>query len=178
MTEWKPIPGHDGYEASDQGEIRSIDHVVRRKNGIPHTVKGRILRSNNKNRPQVNIRGERILVQKLVILTFHGPKPFAGAEVRHLDDDRYNNKATNLAWGTRGENIRDAWRNGRIPIRNNRGSSNRSSKLTEKAVIDILTNYTGERGDQTRFARKYKVSQTLIWQLVNRKIWTHISIDM
>ena len=29
MTEiWKPIPGHDGYEVSDHGRVRSIDRVI------------------------------------------------------------------------------------------------------------------------------------------------------
>ena len=29
MTEiWKPIPGHDGYEVSNHGRVRSIDRVI------------------------------------------------------------------------------------------------------------------------------------------------------
>jgi hypothetical protein len=41
-----------------------------------------------------------------VALVFIGPKP-GGTEVRHLDGDPANNHFTNLAWGTRSENMLD-----------------------------------------------------------------------
>jgi hypothetical protein len=29
---WKPIPGFDGYDASNQGRIRSVDRLIRCRN--------------------------------------------------------------------------------------------------------------------------------------------------
>jgi hypothetical protein len=40
-------------------------------------------------------------------VTFLGPKPGPCWEVRHLDGDPTNNRLSNLAWGTKGENTQD-----------------------------------------------------------------------
>jgi len=52
-------------------------------------------------------------VHSLVAEAFLGPRP-QGHEVRHLNDDRYDNRIENLAYGTHSDNMRDAQRNGRI----------------------------------------------------------------
>jgi hypothetical protein len=41
---WLPIPGHEGYEISDHGNVRTVNHLVVRSNGIRYTVAGRIRR--------------------------------------------------------------------------------------------------------------------------------------
>lgn len=50
-------------------------------------------------------------VHTAVALAFCGPRP-EGAMVRHLDGDRANNAARNLAWGTRSENMLDSVEHG------------------------------------------------------------------
>lgn len=51
------------------------------------------------------------LVHRLVCRAFHGPPPSnEHTDVRHLDGDKANNCASNLAWGTRSENMRDVVR--------------------------------------------------------------------
>ena len=49
----------------------------------------------------------------LILETFKGPKPRSDYECCHKDDDRSNNHIDNLYWGTRGNNIEDAWENGK-----------------------------------------------------------------
>lgn len=44
-------------------------------------------------------------VSQLVCEAFHGPKPFPGAVVMHLDDNSLNNTPGNLKWGTQKENL-------------------------------------------------------------------------
>jgi hypothetical protein len=44
MTEWRDIPGHEGYQVSDDGRVRSLDRVIMRSNGLPQTLKGRLLK--------------------------------------------------------------------------------------------------------------------------------------
>ena len=44
-------------------------------------------------------------VHRLVCEAFHGPAPFAGAVVIHLDEDATNNRPENLRWGTQKENL-------------------------------------------------------------------------
>jgi hypothetical protein len=41
---WLPIPGHEGYEVSDRGNVRTVKHVVVRANGMRYTVAARMRR--------------------------------------------------------------------------------------------------------------------------------------
>ena len=61
----------------------------------------------------LSIDGEATLrgVHQIVCEAFHGACP-EGMEVRHLDDNKLNNAASNLQWGTRSENIQDRRTNG------------------------------------------------------------------
>jgi hypothetical protein len=46
MTEWRPVSGgFEGfYEVAPDGRVRGVDRVVIRRNGVPQTVRGRVLR--------------------------------------------------------------------------------------------------------------------------------------
>jgi hypothetical protein len=68
-------------------------------------------------------------IHQLICEAFHGPAP-AGAEVRHLDGDRDNNHALNLAWGTCAENAADKVRHGTDPA----GARNGMARLTAEQV--------------------------------------------
>jgi hypothetical protein len=103
---------------SDRGEIRSLSRV----DSLGRSHEGRVLGHLVKNwqRPYRHVtlsdgaRRENIRVHKAVLLAFHGLRPDA-AVGRHLDGDLTNNEASNLAWGTQSENIRDAVRHGTHP---------------------------------------------------------------
>lgn len=43
VENWRPIPGWDGYEASDLGRVRSLDRIIRFKDGRNAHMKGRLL---------------------------------------------------------------------------------------------------------------------------------------
>lgn len=95
LIRWHPIPGLPGYRASRQGHIRgprkTLTFFLRRRYWC------------------VKAGGKPRYVHHLVALVFHGPRP-AGHEVRHLDGDRFNNHADNLAYGTPDENRMDDYR--------------------------------------------------------------------
>jgi hypothetical protein len=114
----RPIPGHDGYYASRCGRIFSkvTDGEAVRFSEIAD-------RPHPKGYRRVNLgnytRGTRraFLVHRLVGLAWL-PLPQPGqTQVRHLDDGKTNNHASNLAWGTASDNEQDKIRNG---IRNRR----------------------------------------------------------
>ena len=103
MTEWRAVPGYEGiYEISDAGQVWSRPR--------PKT-RGGILR-------QFDRGGYRVLtltlgatqrswpVHKLVAEAFLGPCP-PGLELRHIDGNPANNAASNLAYGTSGDNNLD-----------------------------------------------------------------------
>lgn len=57
----------------------------------------------------------RIYVHTIIAHAFHGSPPTPGLLVRHLNDLWFDNRASNLAWGTPRENTRDAVSNRRFP---------------------------------------------------------------
>lgn len=109
--EWRPIPGFTRYQASSEGRIRSH---VRDPLGQPMAL---LLNPANRyltaGPTPVGGKQKWVPVHVLVALAFHGERPH-GMEVRHLDGDRLNNRADNLAWGTHAENMQDAVRHGTI----------------------------------------------------------------
>lgn len=120
---WKDIPGYEGrYQASTEGNIRSVDRVVYSRNwytGQPFArhIKGRILRPGRfcKNGHVSVVLGHGAVgspVHQLIMLTFVGPPP-AGQEVRHKNGDPTDNRLSNLEYGTRTDNILDVFYQGK-----------------------------------------------------------------
>ena len=71
-------------------------------------------------------------IHHLVCELFHGPRP-DGCEVRHLDGNRDNNAANNLAWGTRAQNRADMVGHGTSI----HGARNPMAKLTSAVVAEM-----------------------------------------
>lgn len=95
--EWRPVPDHPGYEASNTGRVRSVRRgrpiVLRPTNGPCGFPTTRIM---------VDGRGCCRRVPNMVALAWIGPRP-AGAQIRHLDGDPTNSAVVNLRYGTRAE---------------------------------------------------------------------------
>jgi hypothetical protein len=64
---------------------------------------------------RIYINGERkkVAVYKLVAERYLPSRPSPFHEIRHLDGDKMNSDADNLAWGTRKDNADDRARHGR-----------------------------------------------------------------
>lgn len=121
MEIWKDIPGWEGiYQASSEGRIRSVprEHMrpSRKGNVCCYRMKGRVLREakNEKGYSVVVLsdaaNGRRPLmhrVHRLVCRTFHGEPANPELEAAHNDGVRSNNRANNLRWATRAENLAD-----------------------------------------------------------------------
>jgi hypothetical protein len=119
---WLPIVGQEGrYEVSDLGRVRSVDrHIWRRPSrrhpdpaGWHQFRKGLDINPviGSHGYPVFNIDGRPVLVHRAMLEAFVGPCP-ERHESLHDDDVKTNNTFPNLRWGTRGQNIKDAIRNG------------------------------------------------------------------
>lgn len=100
MIIWKPIPGLEGFEASDDGHIRNV-------------------KTSQSPKTYVNNSGYYVgyfhqygtqLVHRLVCLAFH-PNPQNLAHVNHINGNKLDNRPENLEWISPGDNIRDFWNN-------------------------------------------------------------------
>lgn len=109
----------------------------------------------------------RFYIHQAVCRAFHGPKPGPEYQVRHLDGDRNNNRADNLAWGTKAENEADKVRHGTTP----KGERNPQAKLTERDVRAMrrLRNLTGR--SYARIAAQFNVTTMTAYRAVNGECW-------
>lgn len=106
-------------------------------------------------------------VHQTVCRAFHGPPPFKGAQVAHLDGTRDNNRADNLRWKTAQGNAEDRERHGRTA----RGEKSAQAKLTEAQVREIRQSTLSCR----EAAQRYGVSKATISRVRRRVWWAHIS---
>jgi hypothetical protein len=96
-----------------------------------------------------------------------GPRP-DGLIARHLNDDSLDNRRENLAWGTWGDNARDAVRNGRRSRLY--GERNGRAKLTAVEVEEIREHL--RRGDtMSGVAMAFGVSRIVVWQIAKGLKW-------
>jgi hypothetical protein len=105
MVEFREIERFPGYRFGSDGSIWSKRRGTWRQRKFDFSTPY----------PRLQLLGQSksIRVHLLIAEAFHGPKP-AGAECRHLDDNRFNNDPSNLVYGTRRQNQEDAVRNGRL----------------------------------------------------------------
>jgi hypothetical protein len=109
------------------------------------------------------------LVHRLVAAAFHGPQPFAGAEVRHLDGDPRNNRASNLAWGSKAENMLDMIRHGR----SQRGSRATFAKIDEETARAIMVRL--DAGEDCRaVAEQMGLARSLVDHIKSGRSWSHL----
>lgn len=107
----RPAPSFPGFFAAADGRIfRSTPTGELVTATVLPDEPGRYLRVNV---PTAERARRRVRVHTIVADAFLPPRPFPAAVVRHLNDDKLDNRADNLAWGSHGQNLRDAVENGR-----------------------------------------------------------------
>lgn len=143
---WNDIDGYKGkYQVSNLGRVKSLYHVVIRKNGHPMPINEKILKpgvssngyftivlAKNGNK---NTRTIHRLVASHFIENIDNKK-----EVNHKDGDKLNNRVSNLEWVTPSQNIKHSYDTGLKTILTGKyshiyGSNNPRSRK----VIDIKT---------------------------------------
>jgi hypothetical protein len=168
----RPIPGESGYRATRDGVIYS-----NRRPSTWHPMTpgvGRdgyevvyFSRDNHTTARRVHV---------LVLLTFGGPKPSDQHVARHLNGNRLDNRAPNLAWGTVSENAEDARRHGTAPWFEIYGARNGAAKLSEADVLDIEKRARA-RQPALDLAAEFGVSRRTIYQIRDHTTWRHLWPD-
>ncbi len=169
---WKPIPDYEGYEASENGEVRSIDRIESYRwkgKDYRRPCKGRTLKqTRNKNNGYLYVHlGRKAIftVHRLVAWAFIGPQ-IAGDVVRHRDGDKINNRAENLMYGSGAENYEDAVHHGTMTV----GEKHYNAILTEDLVREVRRRAAnGEKA--TKIAKDLGFKYPTILAVVNKRTW-------
>lgn len=91
------------------------------------------------------------------------------SEVNHKNGIRNDNRVENLEWCTPEENVKhkkDVLQQGDTF----KGENNGNSRLSEQDVLDIRNSTLSK----SELALLYKVSETHIYRILTKKLWTHI----
>ena len=161
---WVPIQGYEGrYEVSNLGRIAVIKNGERfiRKPNLSTTYSS----FSCAKRPG-ETKQKSLYIHTVVALHFIGPRP-SGHIIRHLDGNRRNNAAFNLAYGLPHENVQDAIKHG-----THAGTNNGRAILNERSVAAIrLLLDTGV--SQSKIARELGVSVCTIHAIKTGRNWSH-----
>jgi len=171
--EWRDVPGWEGlYQVSSLGRIQSLARkVIRKPASGAMSIKrlpGAVLT------PSINDRGYFVVtlsrrgiskthtLHVLIAFVFIGPRP-PGLEVLHGDDDKANNRVTNLRYGTKRMNYEDSVKNGKAKPPG-RGTKHHGAKLNESEVAWIRAR--GNLISHSKLAKMFGVSKTTISSLI------------
>jgi hypothetical protein len=169
---WKPVVGYEGYyEVSNQGNVRSLDRVVKGPYNKPKTLRGKKITpcANSQGRTRVRLskdgKGRMIFISNLVAEAFIGPRP-EGLYVLHGELGVAVNTVENLSYGTHSKNMgEDKLRDGT----DHRGEKHPMVKLTKEEVIRFKIN--AEKWRQRRWADELGVHESTLSDIKRGKSW-------
>lgn len=174
---WKDIPKFEGYyQISNLGNIRSLDRVVTRKHLHPNKITGVHIKYSINTKgyiyARVNVNAKKTIIypHRYVALLFI-PNPENKPEVNHKKGIKKDNRASELEWVTRKENMRHAMDTG---LNDSNGEKSGKAKLKNEDIINIRNEYKGKYGQYCELGRRYGVSNNNIKDIVNRVTWRHI----
>lgn len=118
MEIWKDVIGYEGfYLVSNEGRIKSISRTTKHNYGGERKMKGRILGQVLNPRGYlrctlcVNQKSTYHFVHRLIGEAFLCLRP-TDKEINHINGIKADNRAENLEWVTKSENIKHAYRLG------------------------------------------------------------------
>lgn len=132
---WKDIQGFEGmYQISNLGKVRSLD----RKSENGKTLRGKIrtLVRSGKGYLGVGLRSDgkqvRYYVHRLVAMAFVEGYD-EGKEVNHINENKHDNRAVNLEWVSRVENLSHG--TGRKRQRENLRTKQKVEMLSDEGMV-------------------------------------------
>jgi hypothetical protein len=138
IEQWRPLPGFNGYEASNFGRIRSLPRSVS-NNGGSRKIAGCIIsqwRVKSTGYFQAELGGKRVYSHRIIALAWCEGY-FDGAHVDHINGDRGDNRPCNLEWVTPSENHKRSYRNGRVnPFKGSRSGEHPTSKAVISRCLE------------------------------------------
>ena len=101
---WKDVDGYNGlYQISDYGRVKSFvknKPIILKQTNVTNYLFVNLYDKSKHKKP--------VAIHRLVAETFIS-NPNNLPLVMHVDDNKHNNRYTNLMWGTYSDNILDAY---------------------------------------------------------------------
>lgn len=168
METWKTIPNYPDYEVSDLGRVRSW------KTGAPKELSPGRSGPKRNQYLMVNLwsngRGQPFKIHALVLDAFVGPRP-EGLVACHNNGDNFDNRLSNLRWGTPSSNQMDRVSHGT----SNRGDRHPLSKLTNSQAEEIRRTYATGATTQRGLAARFGISQSAVSLITTGKVRVYTS---
>ena len=162
---WRDLPGFEGYEVSNGGQIRSwwkTSGTSRARRDVPRQLTSRWRGGYLCVTISIGGKKHSVPIHSSVLQAFKGPRP-NGMWALHRQPDRTDNSLQNLYWGTPRQNARD---------RERQGNGGKCAKLSAEEVADIRDRYASGSVRQVDLATEYGVKQAHISAIILRKVWT------
>lgn len=142
LYEWRPVVGYEGlYEVNNLGEVRSLDRTVN-CNGGSANIKGRILTQHQAYNGYLRVAlcsngiMKNKLAHRLVAEAFvPNDDPEHKTQCNHKDEDKTNNRASNLEWCNQKYNNEYGTRVLRATI-NNRNNPKQNCRRVNRYTLD------------------------------------------
>lgn len=169
---WKDVYGYDFYEVSSEGRIRSKGRFVNSNKGSVAWKKGRILKPQKRKHGYLGVwlyTGEskkQVSVHRLVAEAFCERKD-GQTEVNHLNENKQDNRAINLAWCTKSENCSYGSRPSTISRKNTNGKKSKAVRQ-----FTVSGEFVAEYPSLHEVERQTGMSYKNIYHAVNGKMLT------
>jgi hypothetical protein len=176
---WKPIIykdiRRDMYEISNLGRVRNklSGHIMSLCPSEKGYMMALFMCEKSSKRSHASIK-----IHRIVALNFVEGFDETHNEVDHKDGDKRNNKASNLEWVTRKENVNRGYANELIPIK--RGSEIWNSKCNEDLIHYTCRLLLWNSGNCDKVYNsfdhnKFPITRHIIHDIKRKKTWTIIS---
>ena len=127
---WKDVYGYENfYEVSSEGRVRSKKRLVKNARGT-YWQEGKILKPQERNHGYLSVwlyakdSKRQVSVHRLVAEAFC-KREDGQNEVNHLNENKQDNRAINLAWCTKSENCSYGTRGSEISRKNTNGKKSK-----------------------------------------------------
>ena len=171
MEDWRTIVGFEDYAVSNLGRVM---RTTSRTNGIAGRVLRMIKHDNGRLYVSLSKNGVKkvCIAHRLVARAFLGPCP-PGHQVNHKDGNPLNNHCSNLEYVTPEHNVEHSLAN-KLQKTWPKGERAGGSKLKERQVLWMRTEYAAGRVTQPVLSKLLGISSGQVSRIITRQQWAHI----